>query len=305
MTSREHLARALWTLIEPLHALNYFSPEARQAFADVGLSRFWDGYFAGRAAPLGAVTAAPVVAMFSGFSPFLVGRALPAVWAVTTPEAALEARLVGAEGALRRILTPAGVDDAHVARAADTLTEVASRIDSAGTIARPLAAANAAQPVPDDPYRRLWSATSTLREHRGDGHVLALATRDIAGLSTIVLRAAVDLDAQTMKGARGWTDDDWAAEQERLTARGLLQPGGRISGWGRAALNRAEDDTNRLAVRPWEHLSEEAIADIARLLLPLSRACAVTYPQPNPIGMPLPWDADADPEALGVPAAPA
>lgn len=306
MTSREHLARAMWTLVEPLHALNYFSPEARAAFGAVGLNHFWDGYFAGRAAPLGAVTAAPVVAMFSGFSPTLVERALPAAWRTATPEAVLEARLVGAEGALRRILDPAGISTAQVARASDALTAVAARIDAAETIGRPLAAANAALPAPgaDEPYRRLWAATSTIREHRGDGHVLALASRGIAGLSTIVLRAAVDLDAATMKRARGWTDDQWSAERARLVERGLIRPDGRISGRGAALIDRAEDDTNRLAVAPWSALSDDEVSEVGRILHPLAHACAVTYPQPNPIGMPLPWSPDGDPEALLIPEAP-
>jgi len=48
-------ARRLWRVLEPYHAVTYFAPEAHQAFKDVGLRGFWMGYFAGRAAPLGAV----------------------------------------------------------------------------------------------------------------------------------------------------------------------------------------------------------------------------------------------------------
>ncbi|MCU1528681.1 MAG: hypothetical protein JWP75_2444 [Frondihabitans sp.] len=302
MTTREHLARAMWTLIEPIHALNYFSDEARGAFADIGLPRFWDGYFAGRAAPLGAVTAAPVVAMFSGFSPFLVGRALPSVWADVSPEGALEARLVGAEGAIRRILASAGITEAVVAEAADALAAVVSRVD---TVGRPLAAANAALPVPEGPYRRLWQATSTLREHRGDGHVIALVTEGVAGLSTIVLRSALDLSAATMKGARGWTDEQWDAESAALTARGLLASDGSLTETGADALNRAEEQTNRLALTPWAALAEHEVVAIARLLLPIARACGATYPYPNPIGMPAVWDPEADPDARAVLEAPA
>src|ERR1700712_648513 len=102
-----HLARAFWTLFEPIHAVTYFAPEARAAFAEVGLKRYWDGYFAGRAAPLGAVNGPPVVAMFSGFSPALVNRALPAVWSVVSPAEVLEARLAGAENALRAVVANA------------------------------------------------------------------------------------------------------------------------------------------------------------------------------------------------------
>ncbi len=79
----------MWTLFEPVHALTYFAPEARSAFEQAGLRGFWRGYFAGRAAPLGPVTAAPVVASFYNFAPSMVARALPAAWDMISPAEAL------------------------------------------------------------------------------------------------------------------------------------------------------------------------------------------------------------------------
>ena len=49
------LARAMWTLYEPIHAITYFAAGARAEFEAAGLRGFWRGYFAGRAAPLGLV----------------------------------------------------------------------------------------------------------------------------------------------------------------------------------------------------------------------------------------------------------
>jgi hypothetical protein len=57
-------ARRLWQVAEPYHALTYFAPEAHRAYEDAGLRGFWRGYFAGRAAPLGAVGAGVVTATF-------------------------------------------------------------------------------------------------------------------------------------------------------------------------------------------------------------------------------------------------
>ena len=71
-------ARHLWSLFEPVHAVVYFAPEAREHFERAGLRGFWRGYFAGRAAPLGPVEAAPVTALFFSFAPALTTRALPA-----------------------------------------------------------------------------------------------------------------------------------------------------------------------------------------------------------------------------------
>ncbi len=97
-------ARRMWPLFESVHTLTYFAPEARAAFEAAGLRGFWRGYFAGRAAPIGAVSAAPVVAAFFTFAPEMVARAIPAVWQLTTPEEALRVRSAGAVAALRRLV---------------------------------------------------------------------------------------------------------------------------------------------------------------------------------------------------------
>src|SRR5579864_8230539 len=88
-----HTARVMWTLFEPIHAVTYFAPEGRSAYEQAGLRGFWRGYFAGRAAPLGAVGPAVVTASFFNFAPAFVARAIPGVWQLTTPEEALRARL--------------------------------------------------------------------------------------------------------------------------------------------------------------------------------------------------------------------
>ena len=294
MASREHLVRALWTLFEPIHALTYFSSQSRESFAAVGLTRYWDGYFAGRSAPLGAVNDAPVTAIFSGFAPMMAERALPAAWSIASVESVLEARSLGAAATIRELFE----DEDAVIAAADALTPIAARAD---TIGRPLAAANQALPLESDPFRRLWQATATLREHRGDGHVIALVAGDIAGLSTIVLRSALDLDAATMKKARGWSDEQWAAEEGQLVGRGLLESDLSLSRKGADALDTAEALTNHLALGPWQHLDDDALREIAGLLLPIALACAPLFGHPNPIGMPEPWDPIADPSANSVP----
>ncbi|HEY2641734.1 MAG TPA: hypothetical protein VGI66_17830, partial [Streptosporangiaceae bacterium] len=72
-------ARRMWALLEPVHIISYFAAEAKDAFEQAGLRGFWRGYFAGRAAPLGPMGPAPVIAAFCSFAPTMVTRALPAV----------------------------------------------------------------------------------------------------------------------------------------------------------------------------------------------------------------------------------
>jgi hypothetical protein len=148
----------MWTLFEPIHAVTYFTPEGRSAYEQAGLRGFWRGYFAGRAAPLGAVGPAVVTASFFNFAPAFVARAIPGVWQLTTPEEALRARLAGATSALSRLL--AG-QEAQAAAAAGLLWRAIGELDFSGRV---LAAANAALPVPGD------SASDPDAAGGGSGH---------------------------------------------------------------------------------------------------------------------------------------
>jgi hypothetical protein len=127
----------LWAALETLHDVTYFADAVRPAGIELGLKGFWMTYFAWRAAPLGPVPAAPVVAMFAGFHPGAVARALPESWSRTTPQACLEARTAVSTAAL----SDAGVDPEACGRAAAMLAPVAAAVDPTG---RPLGAANAA-----------------------------------------------------------------------------------------------------------------------------------------------------------------
>src|SRR5262249_61614545 len=102
-------------------------------------------------------------------------RHIPGVWDTAAPEAALAAREQGSVAALRRIL--GGLADAPgLARAADLATRAAT---SAPTEGRILYAALRALPLPEQPVARLWHAATLLREHRGDGHNVALVAAGI------------------------------------------------------------------------------------------------------------------------------
>jgi hypothetical protein len=293
-------ARHMWSLFEPVHVVSYFTPEARAAFEQAGLRGFWRGYFAGRAAPMGPAGAPAVVAAFFVFAPTMVGRAIPGVWELATPARALAARQAGAVAAVRRLLDlkPTEPVPAAVTAAADQLAAAAGDLDGAG---RSLAAPNLALPIPDEPVARLWHAATLLREHRGDGHVAALVAADLDGAEALALRAGVDRAGdgvrshvaagwkrEQMQPARGWTDAEWDAADERLTARGLLD-GERAATAAGVALHRAiEHATDQAAARPWASLGDDKVAALAQLLAPIARACATAMPFPNPVGVPAP-----------------
>ena len=294
MADAASTARTMWTLFEPVHAVTYFTADSRSAYERAGLRGFWRGYFAGRAAPLGAVSAPVVAASFFNFAPAFVGRAIPGVWELITPEEALRARLEGAVGALRGLLAGR---ESEVVAAADLLWPVVEELDFPG---RMLSAANAALPVPEDGLARLWQAATVLREHRGDGHFAALAAADIDGCEAVALRCLMDMKRENLQPVRGWTDEAWDDALARLAARGWVDgdgtptptptpaPAPTLTSAGREAHAAVENATDRAAARPWAKLGPGATAEIAAALTPISQACASVLPFPSPIGLPAP-----------------
>jgi hypothetical protein len=274
--------RHLWQLYEPLHAVTYFGAPARAAFESAGLRGFWRGYFAGRAAPLGAVTAAPVTAAFFSFAPAMVARAVPDVWQRASSGQALAARLDGAVAVLRAVLP----DEPERWEAAAGLLETAAR--AAVTDGRILGAANAALPRPTDPLARLWQAATVLREHRGDGHVVALVDAELDGCQALVLRDALYGGREQLQPNRGWTDGEWDAAARALVRRGWLADDGRPTAGGAAAHQAVESRTDRLAAQPWTALAAAEQARLAQLLAPLAEAASGVVPYPNPMGLPRP-----------------
>ncbi|MEV5433216.1 hypothetical protein [Streptomyces sp. NPDC052701] len=276
-------ARTVWQVLEPLHAVTYFAPESREANRAAGLRGFWMGYFASRAAPLGAVTAGVVEAAFFNFHPAMVRRAIPDAWGFAAPEAVLRARAGAATAALRRT-APSAADAA--AGSVPSLERVIAAADGAG---RPLFAANRALPTPEDPVGALWQAVTALREHRGDGHVAVLTAEGLDGCEAHVLLAACEgVPAAILRNNRGWSEEDWQAAAHRLTARRLLESSGHPTGEGRGLRAHIEARTDALAVRPYRALAATEAAQLIGLLrLPADQVLASgAIPFPNPMGLP-------------------
>jgi hypothetical protein len=275
-------ARDLWTRFEPLHAVTYFTDECAEALAATGLRGFWMGYFAARAAPLGPVGPAPVTALFFNFHPARVARALPDAWSLADPAAVLAARRTGTAAALRG-LAPA-IEDAAPALV-PLIDRMVSGADGSG---RPLFSANRALDPVDDPVEALWQGCTCLREHRGDGHVSALVAAGLDGCEAVVLFAASEaIPDGLFRAARGWSEDEWKAAEDRLGGRGLLDGSG-ITPSGRALRESVEDLTDHLAAGPLLALGPEELEMLADGLGRLAAAVVGQglIPFPNPIGLP-------------------
>ncbi|MGW1014437.1 SCO6745 family protein [Streptomyces termitum] len=252
----------MWHLLEPLHALHYYAPEAFEEAAALGygVRERWPSYFAWRAAPLGPAGAVRTASAFYSFSPAVVGRYVPAAWEVAAPAEVLAARLRAADRTLRAVL---GDTAGTLAEAAGLARRAAEAADTAG---RPLAAAHAELPWADEPHLVLWQAATLLREHRGDGHVAVLLGAGLDPVEALVSFAAIGAAPEAAFAGRGWTDQEWAAARERLAGRGLLGADGAATPAGRELRAGVERRTDELAARPWAALGDEGTARLADLL---------------------------------------
>ncbi|AXK32156.1 hypothetical protein DVA86_05295 [Streptomyces armeniacus] len=272
MTDFPSLARSTWHQLEPVHASVYFSPEATEEAAALGYpadSR-WPRYFALRSAPLGAAGPELVTAAYYSFSPRAVRAYVPGVWDTASPDAVLDARLRAVDRTLRALLGP-GVDDPGIAEAARLARTAAEAADLPG---RTLAAANRdlPWPGPETPHLQLWHAATVLREHRGDGHLVALRAAGLDGCESLVSFAAIGAAPEPNFATRGWTDEEWGAARERLTARGWLDAEGRATALGRQRRDDIERMTDELAAEPYRALGADGCARLAELNGPVFAA---------------------------------
>lgn len=286
MEPTQTLARCFWQSIEPIHAAVYFAPEPAEAARRIGLRGYWMGYFASRMAPLGPVPPSAVTAIAYGFAPAMIERAIPDAWKFADPALVLSTRIDSAAETLRVHLEPK-----LITTLSDLDELLWQAIAGCRFDGRPLAAAWSRVPRPTDSVASVWLATTILREHRGDGHVIAAVGAGLRGLDASLTHVATGaISREMIQPTRGWTDEDWQQSQRRLQARGLLDRDGRLTKTGGALRRDIEDLTDRLAAGPVERLGETGVKEAMELALPVSRYLIDSglVPIPNPVGAPRP-----------------
>ena len=96
-----------------------------------------------------------------------------------------------------------------------------------------------------------------VREFRGDCHVAVLVTHGLGGVDANVLNVAAGRTFPQQQALRGWSDDEWAAGQDRLRERGWLDADGAITSAGTDARDELEAATDRACLGA---MSTEAVA---------------------------------------------
>jgi hypothetical protein len=221
-----------------IHLGAAFGHEA--AFADAGRRLGLDQrafYFGARAGVLGPVDSDVVVAVCGFFAPGLVRPAWDSALSAASP-----GELVAADVSLcvawarRHLADLPGID-----RLADLTGRVVGAAETSG---RPLFAAWRALPDPAaDPPARAGLALLRLREHRGSGHLLAVAAEGLTPLEAILAGPGPEKAA-----ANGWRPPypPLGAAPQLLTA--------------------AERRTDRLAGKPYACLDDGERAELVILL---------------------------------------
>lgn len=275
-------ARQLFEAVEPIHTAVYSHPQALAGYPELGLTSYWMGFLASRAAALGPVGPRVVTAAFYGFAPAMVAQHVPACWDLATPAAILAVRTRLAAEALAGPAAASGLDIEAVAK---ELVAAVGRLSFEG---RTLAAAHASLPVPDEPLAAVWWGATVLREHRGDGHVAALLTYGISPLEGHVLRvAAGEITQEVLAPRRGWTDSEWSAARLGLFARSLMTEDGLLTDDGAMLRSVLEHTTDTAAGPGWWALgggdaSNDVITRLAALAAQISPApWATSHPAPE------------------------
>ncbi|WP_018333728.1 SCO6745 family protein [Actinomycetospora chiangmaiensis] len=253
----------LYRRIEPLHSMIYFAPEVGEELSELGIDHPRAQYFAQRSAAMGPVGPGVVAATYFNFNPALVVRFVPMIWLSASPEAVLNARLRAADRALRRLL-----GDAATSRECERAGVLARRAASVcGPEGRPLYAAHADLPWPDEPHLALWHAVTLLREYRGDAHLAALLAAGVSGVEALVLHTATGRGflPEVAQATRGWSAEQWGDAVVGLRSRGLVDDALSLTDDGAAFRDAIEAATDRMSAAPWQHLGDEAAAELAEV----------------------------------------
>lgn len=253
------LARTAYETLEPYHVVSYFNPYNRGEGEKLRLSAAGT-YVGGRAAPLGRTSSAVVAATFYSFSPHVIAFGWGEALASGLDE--VDAGRSRAVDASLRDALGGRVDDPEIPSIVGALR---AGIVDASYAGRPLAAAWAAHPWPDEPHLQLWHAITVAREHRGDGHIAALVTADLAPVEAIVLHEAPHPDPSLRRRTlgralllktRGWDEEEWDAATDSLVRRGLLTADGAMTSAGAELYDRLERETDDAAAGLWAAVPE-------------------------------------------------
>ncbi len=233
-------------------------------------------------------------AAFFNFHPDMVAAAVPGCWEVVDPAELTVVRAAAAATALGELCAPASIRDAagalpRLRRALSHWRGDGRIMAGANRVLWPGLEAELARRGATLELAEIWQATTTLREHRGDGHVAALVARGIGGCEAHVLAAARGgLPVDILRDNRGWSEAQWEQAARGLDRRGLVGADGTVTEAGLALHRSIEQTTDDLAGSAYAPLTDAALDALYDALEPCARDIQTSglLPFPNPMGLP-------------------
>lgn len=272
------LARRFLAALEPVATLPWFAPETWEEYTTLGIPLGYDGYFLSRAAPFGAIAPEIAIALFYNWNPAMIRRLL--VWHAE-PAVVRRAYLRGASRAFARVLGEQASSDG-VVKATALLREASEACPLEG---RPIFAANAALPWPEESILALLHGATLLREFRGDTHNAILVSHGIGPVDALVLNGNwIDMDRDKYLATREWTPEDGLAAVARLQHKHYVDADGRLTDGGAKFREMVEVDTDRRCTAPIEALGTERAEEALALIEPLSKTILEARAVPGAVG---------------------
>ena len=232
------------------------NPHVAALFDELGLEP-GRGYFVLRAAPMGTPRPELVGNAFGFFPPKMVAKLVARDWAARSPDEVLAVAVPRLEEAARSVFE--GVEGVPELAAWCARAREQARCEG-----RMLATAWSTVEFDEaDPHAALFFHGTVLREHRGDGHLLAVQRHGLTCLEALVLsNARRGKDPTKVATTRGWRPEEVAEALESLAARGALD-GDAITEAGMELWEAVEATTDHLAAHAWDGLDVDEVLRLA------------------------------------------
>jgi hypothetical protein len=229
-------------------------PEIAGLFDRAGLSPI-AGYFPLRVYPMGAIPGSLAAAAMPFFPAVRVEKMVDRAYSKVAPAAFADIA--------RECLTRAAEERFGAMEGLSELTELLETAAAGADLAGRPIAASWSSVAWEGEAARLFGAATVLREHRGEGHYMAVRVSGLTGPEMHVLvqagtgRAPDDI-------SHGFRPDAIEAAGKALRSRGLLE------GWAPTSaaehlMADIEVATGRLDLPPWRHLGDDGVARVVEL----------------------------------------
>ena len=217
--------RKLRDLADAIGAAVYYSPLAQTSYEQLGLKAKWpsygsinfesEGYFCGRCAVMETLDIKQISDALFIFPIDIVANALNSGWAKTSTKNVKEVRVTSASTQLNEA-APKSLDPL---KCADFLISLVDLLDpNEFTLFKALKD----DPLPTEPFARLWRAADLMREYRSGSH-LRISALELSPPELLILTfAARGNDSIGSLDGLGWSKDATEDSISSLNNRGLL-----------------------------------------------------------------------------------